>query len=121
MKKLLIFIVLVVAGYLVYTNFIKEKEVVKIDASYVKSRAGADINAPTISPKDYGHYEGTIKNISDKTLTNLIVTYLIDGQESEYKIDNLAPGREINFTTKTVMLRHANPPHYLKSVLYDKE
>ena len=117
MKKLLIFIVLVIAGYLVYTNFIREKEVVKINASYVKSREGADINAPTISPREYGHYEGTIKNISDNALTNLIVTYLIDGQESDYTINNLDPGQEVNFKTKTVMLHHTNPSHYLKSIL----
>lgn len=121
MKKLLAFIILVVAGYLAYTNFIKEKEVVKINASYIKSREGADINAPTISPREYGHYEGTIKNISEEELTNLAITYLIDGQESEYKIDNLAPGQEVNFITRTVMLHHASPPHYLKSILYDKK
>ena len=121
MKKLLIFIVLVVAGYLVYTNFIKKKEVVKINASYIKTRGGTNINAPTVSPKDYAHYEGTIKNISDKTLTNLIITYLIDGQESEYRIYSLTPDQEINFTTRTIMLQHANPSHHLESILYDKE
>ena len=121
MKKLLVFIVLIVAGYLAYTNFIKEKEVVKVEASYIKTRGGTDLNAPTVSPRDYAHYEGTIKNISDKTLNNLVITYLIDGQESEYKLNSLAPGQVVNFSTKVIMLHHAEPLHSLKSIMYDKE
>jgi len=113
--------VLVVAGYLVYTSFIKKKEVVKISASYIKTRGGADINAPTVSPKEYAHYEGTIKNISDKTLANLTITYLIDGQESDYRIYSLTPDQEADFKTRTIMLQHANPSHHLESILYDKE
>jgi hypothetical protein len=121
MKKLLIFVIIVVAGYLVYDNFIKEKEVVQINASYSKAREAVDIDAPAINPRDFAHFEGTVKNISDKVLNNLVITYLIDAQESVYKINKLAPGEEVNFKTKPVMLRHMDPGHYLKSVTYDKE
>ena len=121
MKKFLIFIVLVVAGYLVYDNFIKEKEVVKITASYSKAREAVDMNAPSLSPRDFAHYEGTVKNISENPLYNLTITYLIDAQVSDCNIDKLNPGEEKNFKTKSVILRHMDPGHYLKEVTYDKE
>jgi hypothetical protein len=121
MKKLLIFVVMVVVGYLVYDNFIKEKEVVKINASYTKAREAVDIDAPAINPRDFAHYEGTVKNISDKVLNNLVITYLIDAQESVYKINKLEPGEEVNFKTESVMLRHMDPGHYLKNVAYSTE
>ena len=121
MKKLLVFFVLVIAGYFVYDNFIKEKEVYQINASYIKSREGVDIDAPAISPRDFAHYEGTIKNISDKPLNNIVITYLIDAQESKCEIEKLEAGEEKNFSTNTVILRHMDPAHYLKSVTYDEE
>ena len=113
MKKLIIFIIFVVIGYLVYDNFIKEQKVVNINASYVKSQESASADAPTLSPRQFGHY--------DKTLSNLVITYIIDGQESEWEINSLSPGDSVNFITKTVMLHHMDSSHYLKSVVYDKE
>lgn len=121
MKKFLIFVVLIVGGYLIYDNFLKEKEVVQINASYIKAREAVDIDAPSISPRDFAHYEGTIKNISNTVLNNLVITYLIDAQESNFKVSKLEPGEEINFKTANVMLHHMDPAHYLKSVVYDKE
>lgn len=121
MKKFLIFILLVAAGYFIYENFIVEKEVVEIKASYSKMREGVDIDAPAIQPRDFAHYEGTVKNISEEVLTNIILTYLIDAQPSVAKIDKLEPGEEKNFTTNPVMLRNMDPAHYLKSVEHDKK
>lgn len=121
MKKFLIFVLLVVAGYFVYDKFIAEKEVVEIKASYNKMREGVDIDAPAIQPRDFAHYEGTIKNISDEVLTNIMITYLIDAQPSVAKIEKLEPGEEKNFSTNSVMLRNMDPAHYLKSVEHDKK
>ena len=121
MKKFLILIILIVAGYFIYENFIKEKEVVQINASYTKAREAVDIDAPAINPRDFAHYEGTVKNISEKALNNLVITYLIDAQESKGTINRLAPGEEINFKTGQVMLRHMDPAHYLKDVTYEVE
>jgi hypothetical protein len=119
MKKFLVFVLLVAAGYFAYDNFIKEKKVYEIKDSYNKTRASVDIDAPALSPTDYAHYQGTIKNISDETLNNIIIEYLIDAQPSTAKIDKLEPGEEKNFTTNPVMLRNMDPGHYLKSVNYD--
>lgn len=121
MKKFLVFVLLAIAGYFAYDNFIKEKEVVDIKASYNKIREAVSIDAPSIQPRDFSHYAGTIKNISDETLNNIVINYLIDAQPSIAKIDNLDPGEEKNFTTNPVMLRNMDPAHYLKSVDYDRK
>jgi len=119
MKKFLVFVLLAVAGYFAYDNFIKEKEVVEINASYNKIRESVSLDAPSIQPRDFSHYAGTVKNISDETLNNIVINYLIDAQPSIAKIDKLDPGEEKNFTTNPVMLRNMDPGHYLKSVEYD--
>lgn len=119
MKKFLIFVLLVVAGYFVYDSFLKEKEVVEIKASYSKVREAVNIDAPAIQARDFSHYEGTIKNISEETLTNIVITYLIDAKSSTANVDKLEPGEEKSFSTNPVMLRNMDPAHYLKSVEYD--
>lgn len=119
MKKFLIFIVLVVAGYFAYDIFLNEKDAFEINASYNKTREGANIDAPSIQPRDFASYTGTIKNITDKSLTNIVITYLIDAQPSTAKIDKLEPGEEKSFTTNAVMLRNMDPGHYLKEVTYE--
>lgn len=119
MKKFLIFIILIVAGYFAYDNFLKEKDAVEINASYNKTREAVDIDAPAIQPRDFASYTGTVKNITDEPLNNIVITYLIDAQPSTAKIDKLEPGEEKNFSTNTVMLRNMDPAHYLKSVEYD--
>jgi hypothetical protein len=119
MKKFLVFVLLIVAGYFAYDNFIKEKEVVEINASYNKIRESVSLDAPSIQARDFSHYAGTVKNISDETLNNIVINYLIDAQPSTAKIEKLDPGEEKNFTTNPVMLRNMDPGHYLKSVEYD--
>lgn len=121
MKKFIIFIVLIVAGYFAYDTFIKQKEVVSIKANYAKYREAVDIDAPALQAKDFAHYEGTIKNISEETLNNIVINYLIDAQPSISKIDKLGPGEEKEFSTSPVMLRNMDPSHYLKDVTYDSK
>ena len=119
MKKFTIFLLLLIAGYFAYDTFLKEKEVVSIEANYVKNRESVDIDAPALQPKDFAHYEGTIKNIGDEILNNIVVTYLIDAVPSTVSISSLKPGEEINFSTNPVMLRNMDASHYLKDVTYD--
>ena len=121
MKKFLTFVVLVIAGYFAYDYFLAEKEVYEIKASYNKQRESVDINAPSIQPGDYAHYNGTIKNISDKTLFNVMIIYMIDTQQSTASLDKLVPGETREFKTSVVRLRHMDPSHYLKEVTFNIE
>lgn len=120
MKKLFIFLVLIVAGYFAYDNFFAEKKLYEINDSYNKQRESVSIDAPSIQPRDFAHYSGTIKNVSDKTLSNVVINYLIDAQPSSAVIGNLEPGETKEFNSSVVMLRHIDPSHYLKEVTFDE-
>lgn len=119
MKKFLVLVLLLVGGYFVYDNFIKEKELVSVKANYVKNRESVDVNAPALQARDFAHYEGSLLNVSEETLTNITVTYLIDAKKSIAKIDKLEPGEEKNFYTDPVMLRHSDAAHHFESIEYD--
>ncbi len=121
MKKFLIFLVLVAAGYFAYDYFFAEKIYYEINASYNKQRESVSIEGPAINPRDFAHYEGRIKNISDKTLNNVVITYMIDAQSSDVTIGKLEPGEVKEFRSSDVMLQHMDPSHYLKEVTFDPE
>lgn len=121
MKKFLIFVILVVAGYLVYNNLIKEKEVLEVRGSLVKIKEGVNIDAPAIQPRTWGHIEGKVKNISEDNLKNIEIIYKINGKESVAKLSELAPGEESNFKTERVMLTSYEASHFLEKVTYTKE
>lgn len=121
MKKFIIFLVLIVGGYFAYDNFIKEKLPYEINDSYNKQRESVDIDNPSIQPRDFASYEGTIKNISDKTLTNIVINYLIDAQPVSAKVDKLAPGEEKPFKTNTVMLRNMDAAHHSENVVFEEQ
>ena len=121
MKKLFVFVLLIVAGYFIYDNFLKEVPPYQLTDAYSKQREGVSIEAPTVQPRDFGSYSGTIKNISDKTLNNIVINYLIDAQPASASIDKLAPGEEKKFVTNNVMLRHMEAAHHLKDVTYVEE
>lgn len=121
MKKFLIFIALIVAGYFAYDNFIKEKIPYSIKDSYNKQREGVNIENPSIQPADYGSYSGTIKNIGEKVLVDININYLIDAQPINVKINRLGVGEEKSFQTEKIRLRHIDPAHHLEKVTYIEE
>jgi len=121
MKKLLILIVVLVAGYFVYDNFIKEKQPLEIKGNLVKMKEGVDIDAPAIQPRTWGHIEGTVKNISEKTINNIEIVYKINGRESVARIKSLSAGEEMKFITEKILLNSYEASHFLERVNFDKE
>ncbi|HSL89092.1 MAG TPA: hypothetical protein VK870_07315 [Ignavibacteriaceae bacterium] len=120
MKKFLIFVLLVAAGYFAYEYLIKEKEVLEINADKLLSTAHSmDADAPALSPTRTGAVGGTVKNISDKVVTNIVLKYQMDAKPVEARIDRLEPGETKNFSTQSVSLRYADPSFYLEEVTYD--
>jgi hypothetical protein len=118
MKKLFIFLVVAAAGYLVYDNFVKEKEVIHVEGSLVRVQASASLGAPGVTARNYGHAEGTVKNITDEVVKNIVINYMIDRQISSTTIPQLNPNEEVKFKTNQVMIRVMEPPFYLESVKY---
>ena len=120
MKKLFIFLAVVVAAYLVYDNFLKEKEVIHVEGSLVRVQESASLEAPGVTARNYGHAEGTAKNLSDKAVKNIVINYMIDRQLSSTTIPQLNPNEEVKFKTNQVMIRVMEPPFYLESVKFEK-
>jgi hypothetical protein len=118
MKNLFIFFAVVVAAYLVYDNFVKEKEVIHVEGSLVRVQVSASLEAPGVTARNYGHAEGTAKNMTDEVVKNIVINYMIDRQISSSTILQLNPNEEIKFKTNQVMIRVMEPPFYFESVKF---
>lgn len=119
MKKLFIFLAAVVVAYLIYDNFIKAKELIHVEGELARVQQSASLEAPGVTARNYGHAEGTVKNMTDKVVKNVVINYMIDRQISSTTIPQLNPNEEVKFKTNQVMLRVMEPPFYLESVKYD--
>jgi hypothetical protein len=118
MKKLFIFLALAVAGYIVYDNFIKVKEVIHVEGSLVRIQQSASLEAPGVTARNFGYAEGTAKNMTGEAIKNIVINYMIDRQISSTTIPQLNPNEEVKFKTNQVMIRVMEPPFYLESVKY---
>jgi hypothetical protein len=120
MKKFLLLILICAAGYIVYDNLIKEEKVLDIKANKsISASYSADINAPALSSSKTGTIEGTVKNVSDKPVTNIILKYKFDTKPAEARIDRLEPGEMKNFSTQSIRLLHDSPSFYLEEMSYE--
>ncbi len=120
MKKLFIFLAVVVAAYLIYDNFIKKQEVIHVDGSLVRVQQSASLEAPGVTARNYGHAEGTAKNMTDEVVKNIVINYMIDRQISSTTIPQLNPNEEVKFKTNQVMIRVMEPPFYRESVKFEE-
>jgi hypothetical protein len=120
MKKFLLLVIISAAAYFAYEYLIKEKEVLEIKADKVVSTSySMDIEAPALSPSNYATVQGTVKNISGKVVSNLLLRYKLDGKTVDAVIGHLEPGEQRNFSTQGVMVRGAGVPFYLEETRYD--
>jgi len=120
MKKFLVLILIGAAGYLAYEYLIKEKPVLEINENKIISTSNSmDIEAPALMPSHSGYVQGTVKNISDKVITNIVLKYNMDGKPVEAVIDRLEPGEQKNFSTQSVMVRSANASFYMLEMSYN--
>ena len=120
MKKLFVFVLLVAAGYFVYEYVIKEKVVLEITANKsISTQHSMDVDAPALAPKRYGSVQGTVKNVSDKTVTNIVMKYKLNAEPVEARIDQLEPGETKNFSTQSIMLAHSEVTFFFEAMSYD--
>jgi hypothetical protein len=119
-KKLLIFILLAAGGYFAYQFLIKEKTVLEIKADKsISTEYSMDIDAPALAPSKFGSVQGTVKNVSDKTVTNIVLKYKLNAEPIEARIDKLEPGEVKNFSTQSVRLRHVEVTFFLEEMSYE--
>jgi hypothetical protein len=119
-KKLLIFILLVAGGYFAYQYLIKEKTVLEIKADKsISTEYSMDIDAPALAPSKFGLVQGTVKNVSDNPVSNIVLKYKLNAQPVEARIDRLEPGETKNFTTQSVRLIHQEVTFFLDEMSYE--
>ena len=119
-KKLLVFILLAAGAYFAYQYLIKEKTVLEITAGKsISTEQSMDINAPAISPSKFASIQGTVKNVSDKTVRNIVLKYKLNAQPVEVHIDQLEPGETKNFSTERVRMTHVEVAFFLEDKSYE--
>ena len=120
MKKFLIFLLICAAGYFAYEYLIREKPVLEIKADKVISVDNSmDIEAPVLYPPKYGSIQGTVKNITDRVLNNVVLKYQLDAQPVEAVVGSLQPGEQIKFATQTIRVRGRDVPFFLEEMKYE--
>ena len=120
MKKILVFVLLVVVGYFIYNYLIKEKTVLEINADKsISTQQSMDVDAPALAPKRYGSVQGTVKNISDNAVTDIVLKYKLNAEPVEARIDKLEPGETKNFSTQSIMLAHSEVTFFLEEMSYE--
>jgi hypothetical protein len=119
-KKLAVLIVLIAGGYFAYQYLIKEKTVLEIKADKsITTEHSMDIDAPALSPTRFASIHGTVKNVSNKTVTNIVLKYKLNAQPVEARIDQLEPGETKNFSTKSVRMTHVEVTFFLEDKSYE--
>lgn len=120
MKKFLVLILICAAGYFIYEYLIKEKSVLEINADKsISTSYSMDVDAPALAPGKSGSVQGTVKNISDKVVTNIILKYKLNTEPVEARIDRLEPGEVKKFSTQSVGLRHSEVTFFLEEMSYE--
>jgi len=119
-KKLLIFILLAAGAYLAYEYLLKDKTVLEIKADKsISTEHSMDIDAPALSPSKFASVQGTVKNVSDKTVTNIVLKYKLNAQPVEASIDQLEPGETKKFSTQSVRMTHVEVTFFLENMSYE--
>lgn len=114
-----IFILIGGTGYFAYEYLIKER-VLEINANKIISTAySADIDAPSLYPAHSGSIQGTVKNISDKVVRNILLKYKLDGIPVEASIYSLEPGEQMEFSTPIVKVRSESPNYFMVKMTYE--
>lgn len=120
MKKLIIFILLAAGGYFAYEYLLKDKTVLEIKADKsITTQHSMDIDAPALSPSKFASVQGTVKNVSDKVVTNIVLKYKLNAQPVEARIDQLEPGETKTFTTQSVRMTHVEVTFFLEGMSYE--
>ena len=121
MKALLIILLLVCCYYIAVKIFSEHDLEVKENLIITESQ-NYDINLLYISPvSKYAFIEGTVRNLSDKSLKNISIIYLIGQDSVKAEIFSLIPGEYQKFKTNNCPIKSTSPGFSRLNISYDKE
>lgn len=63
---------------------------------------------------------GKVKNNLKKPIKNVFIKYNIGGQQTSATIFDIAPGQVLDFNTRGIKTRDANPEYSYEGVYYDE-
>ena len=116
MKKILLIIIILGAGYFIYNKFYNYNPVEIKDNIVVSQVSSYDINSAGVtSPPKFASIEGKIKNTGEKTLTNIIMDTL-----SAF-INFLDAGNTIGFKTNNCRIRITSPKYSLDEIKFEEK
>jgi hypothetical protein len=120
LNKLLVIISICLVSYFFYAYVINTKTVLQISAHKTTTMGySMDINAPPLERCEYGAVQGTIKNLSNKVVKNIVLEYKLNTEQVQVKIDQLSPGEVKNFSTQNVALRNSEVTFSLEEKSYE--
>ena len=120
MKKLLLLVIILGAGYLVYNKFYNYNPVEIKDNIVLSQQTALDINSASVTPAPrFAFIEGEIRNRGEKDLTNVLIIYTIGYDTLSAYINLLESGNSRSFETNRCMVRVKSPKYYLVEIKYE--
>ncbi len=120
--KAFLLILLVVGSYYIAVKLFTKHDL-EIEENLVISQSqNIDMNLLYISPVSKQAYiEGVVRNISDQSLKNISIVYLIGQDTAAAKIFYLLPGQSQKFRTNNCPIVSTSPGYALLNKIYEKE
>ena len=120
MKKILLIIIILGAGYFIYNKFYNYNPVEIKDNIVVSQQSSMEISSASVTPPTkFASIEGEIKNRGEKYLTNIIIIYTIGYDTLSAFINFLNAGNSIGFKTNNCRVRQTNPDYSLEKIKFD--
>ncbi|HLG33084.1 MAG TPA: hypothetical protein VI362_08565 [Ignavibacteriaceae bacterium] len=123
MKILLAFLILaVLGGSIYYYIYDDSKETIEIIGSvHVSVNNSKYVNTVEIQDQPYfAVIQGVARNKSKETLKSVLIKYNIAGENTSTIIFDLAPGQQVSFVTKSVLISEKKPEYFLDTIQFEK-
>ena len=119
MKKIIILLVILAAGYFIYTKFFNYNPLEISDNLIVAQASSFDINSATPTPPTkFGYIEGIMENKSEKAVEDILIFYSVGWDTISASIGFISPGGTVQFKTNSCRVRSASSKYSLLEVKY---
>ena len=120
MKTKSLLIVAIKASFLFACDFFKNEEVKILNDKLVTARkSGMDLeNASMAKQLATAKIEGTVQNVSEKTLNKVVITYKIGRQSVSAEVGTLKPNQKKKFKTSGHKTNQSMPKYSLEAITY---
>ena len=120
MKIKSLFMLFIVISFMFACDLLKNEEVKILDANLITStKSGMDLeNASMAKQLGEAKVQGTVQNVSEKKLKNVIITYKIGRESVTAKVGALEPNQKKKFTTTGHRTNQRTPKFSLESITF---